>query len=463
MADEVGAAVQLLSVSINGTEKLCHLTAYVGKLLYQLLTKIFLKVQANEELSPGEKAMVHFLRTGKTLQCLTMTEEQYKKFEKNAAKYGIQYSRVDSQPGKEILDENGKPKLDANGKVMREENHITVFIPDSDAAKFNALVKDCELNSIENHGKVTPTDEKIDVTNVKKVLSDHVKPDGTLDLKSLRDELIKNGFDKDEVDDMILSFVKSESFQELCNDGKLDPWRIDIGNIPEDKLIYVALYDQEKVISAYINPDKTVNIDKLRADIQATGYSPDVTNDYINALVNSDVYKNMVANGTIKDTFVSNEPVALSPSETWNTELSGDWTKDEKIVEERIQKLDGKINEYNKEPSDKDEVYIKCLTAERDYLVDIYKNNSLDTNIEDYEPFGSDIEDLTVPVAAAAAVSEIKVNETNSYVSHGEEGGHGNNNYEKIVHNPSLIGKVESGPNIAPDITPPTPSAGSGL
>ncbi|MCR4777198.1 MAG: DUF3801 domain-containing protein [Saccharofermentans sp.] len=461
MADEVGAAVQLLSVSINGTEKLCHLTAYVGKLLYQLLTKIFLKVQANKELSPGEKAMVHFLRTGKTLQCLTMTEEQYKKFEKNAAKYGIQYSRIDSQPGKEILDENGKPKLDANGKVMREENHITVFIPDSDAAKFNALVKDCELNSIENHGKVTPTDEKIDVTNVKKVLSDHVKSDGTLDLKSLRDELIKNGFDKDEVDDMILSFVKSESFQELCNDGKLDPWKIDIGNIPEDKLIYVALYDQEKVISAYINPDKTVNVDKLRADIRATGYSPEVTNDYINALVNSDIYKNMVANGTIKDTFVSNESIAFKPTETWNTDLSGDWTKDEKIVEERIQKLDGKINEYNKDPSDKGEVYIKCLTAERDYLA-LYKNNSLDTNLEDYEPFGSDIEDVVVP-DAAAAVSELKNNDTKSYASHGEEGGHGNNNYEKIVNNPLLIGKVESGPNIAPDITPPTPSAGSGL
>lgn len=461
MADEVGAAVQLLSVSINGTEKLCHLTAYVGKLLYQLLTKIFLKVQANKELSPGEKAMVHFLRTGKTLQCLTMSEEQYKKFEKNAAKYGIQYSRVDSQPGKEILDENGKPKLDANGKVMREENHITVFIPDSDAAKFNALVKDCELNSIENHGKVTPTDEKIDVTNVKKVLSDHVKPDGTLDLKSLRDELIKNGFDKDEVDDMILSFVKSESFQELCNDGKLDPWKIDIGNIPEDKLIYVALYDQEKVISAYINPDKTVNIDKLRADIQATGYSPEVTNDYINALVNSDVYKNMVANGTIKDTFVSNEPVAFIPNETWNTELSGDWTKDEKIVEERIQKLDGKINEYNNVPDNNDDIYITVITAERDRLVDIYKSNTVEVETNDYEPF--EAENVAAPVVTGAAVSELTSNNTTSYTSHGEEGGHGNNNYEKIVHNPSLIGTVESGPNIAPDITPPTPSAGSGL
>lgn len=463
MADEVGAAVQLLSVSINGTEKLCHLTAYVGKLLYQLLTKIFLKVQANKELSPGEKAMIHFLRTGKTLQCLTMTEEQFKKFEQNAAKYGIQYSRVDTQPGKEILDENGKPKLDANGNVMRSENHVTVFIPDTDAAKFNALVKDCNLNSIENHGKVTPTDEKIDVTNIKKVLSDHVKPDGTLDLKSLRDELIKNGFDKDEVDDMILNFVKSDSFQELCNDGKLDPWKIDIGNIPEDKLIYVALYDQEKVITTYINPDKTVNIDKLRADIQASGYSPEVTNDYINSLLNSDAYKNMVANGTIKDTFVSNEPIAFLPPETWNTDLSGDWTKDVNIVEERIQKLDGKINEYNAEPSDKGDVYISCLTAERDYLVKIYKDNSLETNLEDYEPFGSDVEDLAAPVAAAAAVSELKVDETKSYVTHGQEGGHGTTDYQKFVDKPSLIGKVESGPNIGPDITPPTPPAAPGL
>ena len=470
MADEVGAAVQLLSVSINGTEKLCHLTAYVGKLLYQLLTKIFLKVQANKELSPGEKSMLHFLRTGTTLQCLTMTEEQYKKFEQNAAKYGIQFSRVDSQPGKVILDENGKPKHDEAGKVMREENHVTVFIPDRDAAKFNALVKEVNLNSIENHGKVTPTDKKLDVTNAKQVLSDHVKPDGTLDLKSLRDDLIKNGFDKDEVDGIILNFVKSESFQELCNDGKLDPWKIDIGNIPEDKLIYVALYDQEKVISAYINPDKTVNIDKLRADIQATGYSQEVTNDYVNSILNSDVYKKMVTNGTIKETFVSNssptvEPVAFIPIETSKFEMSGDWIKDEQIVVGHIRELEGKIDAYNNAPSGKDEVYIKAVTAERDYWLEVYKENEIEYSTDAYKPFGDEVSEVAITVAAAEVVTEIKNDETKSFISQGSEGGHGTTDYEKIVKNPSIIGKVESGPNISPDIGPkvPTPTANPGL
>lgn len=465
MADEVGAAVQLLSVSINGTEKLFHLTAYVGKLLYQLLTKIFLKVQANKELSAGEKAMIHFLRTGKTLQCVTMTEEQYKTFEKNAAKYGIQFSRVDTQPGKVILDENGKPKLDAEGKVMHGENHVTVFIPDSDAAKFNALVKDCNLNSIENHGQITPTDEKLDVSDTKAVLLNHVKPDGTLDLKGLRDDLIKNGFDKDEVDEMILGFVKSDSFQELCNDGKLDPWKIDIGNIPEDKLIYVALYDQEKVISAYINPDKTVNIDKLRSDIQASGYSPDVTNDYVNTLFNSDVYKNMVANGTVKETFITNnastEPIAALPPETWNADLSGDWDKDKDIVVERIQVLDGKINDYNNVPDKNDDIYIAVIIVERDRLVDMYKSNTVEVETNDYEPF--EAENVAAPVVAGAAVSELTSNNTTSYTSHGEEGGHGTTDYEIIVNNPSMLGKIESGPNIGPDITPPTPPAAPGL
>lgn len=458
MADEVGAAVQLLSVSINGTEKLCHLTAYVGKLLYQLLTKIFLKVQANKELSPGEKAMIHFLRTGKTLQCLTMTEEQYKKFEQNAAKYGIQFSRVDTQPGKEILDENGKPKLDANGKVMRETNHVTVFIPDSDAAKFNALVKDCNLNSIENHGKVTPTDKKLDVTNEKQVLMDHVKPDGTLDLKSLRDKLIKDGFDKDEVDAMILNYVKSSSFQELCNDGKLDPWKIDIGNIPEDKLIHIALYDQEKILTTYVNPDKTVNIDKLRADIKATGYSPETTNDYINSLMNSDVYKNLVSNGAIKDTFVSiNEPVVpveFTPPKLDDLKLTGDLNRNNALIDVEIKKCDDQIRKLGQDPTAQNEVYIDTLLERRNQLVELKKvNTELDTEIP--ETFSAEVE--------PTAVTELKVVETKSYASHGAEGGHGTTDYQKVVDNPSLIGTIETGPSIGPDITPPAPSAGPGL
>ena len=458
MADEVGAAVQLLSVSINGTEKLCHLTAYVGKLLYQLLTKIFLKVQANKELSPGEKAMIHFLRTGKTLQCLTMTEEQYMKFEQNAAKYGIQFSRVDTQPGKEILDENGKPKLDANGKVMRETNHVTVFIPDSDAAKFNALVKDCNLNSIENHGKVTPTDKKLDVTNEKQVLMDHVKPDGTLDLKSLRDKLIKDGFDKDEVDAMILNYVKSSSFQELCNDGKLDPWKIDIGNIPEDKLIHIALYDQEKILTTYVNPDKTVNIDKLKTDIQATGYSPETTNDYINSLMNSDVYKNLVSNGTIKETFVSNSepvvPVAFIPPKTDDFKLGDNASENCVLIEIKFQEIDGKLASLSQDPTDKNRVEIGLLKEYWGNLVKEYEINSkLDTEIP--ETFSAEVE--------PTAVTELKVVESKSYVSHGAEGGHGTTDYQKVVDNPSLIGKIETGPSIGPDITPPAPSAGPGL
>lgn len=468
MADEVGAAVQLLSVSINGTEKLCHLTAYVGKLLYQLLTKIFLKVQANKELSPGEKAMIHFLRTGKTLQCLTMTEEQYKKFEQNAAKYGIQYSRVDTQPGKEILDENGKPKLDAAGKVMREANHVTVFIPDSDAAKFNALVKDCNLNSIENHGKVTPTDKKIDVTNEKQVLMDHVKPDGTLDLKSLRDELIKNGFDKDEVDDMILNYVKSASFQELCNDGKLDPWKIDIGNIPEDKLIHVALYDQEKILTTYVNPDKTVNIDKLRADIQATGYSPEITNDYINSLMNSETYKNLVSNGTIKETFVSNNepvvPVAFIPPMTDDLKLGENPRENHVLIENKLRELDGDIASLSQDP-DKNRVQLETIKEYRNNLVEEFEANiELDTEIP--ETFSADVEaghGTTNCEVEAAAVTELKIDTTKSYVTHGIEGGHGTTNYEKVANNPSLLGNIESGPSIGPDITPPTPPAGPGL
>jgi len=203
MADETTAMVQMISLTMNGTEKVIRGGAAIVKVMAKILWAIFLKVKQRTDLLPGERTMMRFALDGKTLQCLTMNKEQFELFKNNAKQYNIQYHHVNNKRGK-------------------GEDLVTVFIPEGDAHKFNRLVNDLKLNSVQNVGTVQAESvHPMKKPDMGTVLAENVDKEGVLNCTELRNNLIKGGMDPDEADLFVGDFLASPEFSAAVDNGKI--------------------------------------------------------------------------------------------------------------------------------------------------------------------------------------------------------------------------------------------------
>lgn len=203
MADETTAMVQMVSLTMNGTEKVIRGSAAIIKIMARLLWQVYLKIKQRTDLLPGERTMMRFALDGKTLQCVSMNKEQYDLFKDNAIKYNIQYHHVNNKKGK-------------------GEDLVTVFIPESDAHKFNRLVNDLKLNSVKNVGTVQAEDvHPLKTPSMTTALAENIDLEGTLNLSDLRNNLIKGGMDPDKADLFVGDLLNSSEFSNAVDNGTI--------------------------------------------------------------------------------------------------------------------------------------------------------------------------------------------------------------------------------------------------
>lgn len=213
MADEVNAMVQMVSLTMNGAEKVFRGSWALGRALLKLLIMASMKIKQNIDLLPGEKTMLDFAKQGKPLQCLTMNAEQFKLFKAHSKEYNIQYHHI-------------------NDRIGKKTDTVTVFIPESDAHKFNELVRKLNLNSVENLGTIKTEDvNPSKAYDMNAMIEQSVNTDGVLSLTELRNNMVKSGMDADRADELLLDFANSPELEEAVKAGKVTNIIVDF---PED-------------------------------------------------------------------------------------------------------------------------------------------------------------------------------------------------------------------------------------
>ena len=386
MADETTAMVQMISLTMNGTEKVIRGGAAVIKVMARVLWQIYLKIKQRIDLLPGERTMMRFALDGKTLQCVTMNKDQFDLFKKNAKRYNVQYHHVNNKKGK-------------------GEDLVTVFVPETDAHKFNHLVNDLKLNSIQNVGTVQ---------------AENVDKEGVLDIASVRNNLIRGGMDPDEADVFVSDFLASPEYSAAVDSGK---------------------------VKNFIVPPMEVSKDMIKE--RAPSETP--------ATEIADTNPAFSADGISTRDWVSDKPLFEARRESIKSSLAepqGETVDGFKQAE--IDKLDKII-----ELGDKGE-----LTAIEDStdLNQVY-SSVINTSSDVVSTEVNDVSTAT-PEGGITSVSETATAEvgesigTKSIKNIGMEGGHGTTNYASFVEEPSKLGDIVShGPELGPDIIPPAPNA----
>ena len=254
MADEVNAMVQMVSITMNGAEKIFRGSWALGRAFLKLLIMASMKIKQNIDLLPGEKTMLDFAKQGKPLQCLTMNAEQFKLFKAHSKEYNIQYHHI-------------------NDKIGKKKDTVTVFIPESDAHKFNELVRKLNLNSVENLGTIKTEDINPDKAyNMNAMIEQSVNPEGVLSITDLRKNMVKNGMDADRADELLINFADSPELEEAIKAGIVTnivvdyPKEIKIENLMEQEApTEVTAPNPAETISADFEPfepelEKTISI-----------------------------------------------------------------------------------------------------------------------------------------------------------------------------------------------------------
>lgn len=402
MADETTAMVQMISLTMNGTEKAIRGGAAVIKVMARVLWQIYLKIKQRIDLLPGERTMMRFALDGKTLQCVTMNKDQFELFKKNAKRYNVQYHHVNNKKGK-------------------GEDLVTVFVPETDAHKFNHLVNDLKLNSIQNVGTVQAENvHPMKKPDMGTVLAENVDKEGVLDIASVRNNLIRGGMDPDEADVFVSDFLASPEYSAAVDSGKVKNFIVPPMEVSKDMIKELAPSETPATEIADTNPA-----------FSADGIS---TRDW-----------------------VSDKPLFEARRESIKSSLAepqGETVDGFKQAE--IDKLDKII-----ELGDKGE-----LTAIEDStdLNQVY-SSVINTSSDVVSTEVNDVSTAT-PEGGITSVSETATAEvgesigTKSIKNIGMEGGHGTTNYASFVEEPSKLGDIVShGPELGPDIIPPAPNA----
>ena len=221
MADEAGAMIQMMSVGRNGAEKIVKGSWVIMRSLLKVFLVIGMKAKQRLDLLPGERMMMRFALDGKPLQCLTLNSEQFKIFQKYAKDYGIQYHHINNKKGKKI-------------------DNVTLFVPESDAHKFNELVRNHNLNSVENLGTVKAEDvNPHKAADKNELITKSVDENGILSLPEYKNNLIKSGIDPDKADELIYELLDCPELQAFIESGKVKGF--DVGDIEFDdrpELVY---------------------------------------------------------------------------------------------------------------------------------------------------------------------------------------------------------------------------------
>lgn len=402
MADETTAMVQMVSLTMNGTEKVIRGGAALIKVMARILWQIYLKIKQRMDLLPGERTMMRFALDGKTLQCVTMNKEQFDLFKMNAKRYNIQYHHVNNKKGK-------------------GEDLVTVFVPETDAHKFNHLVNDLKLNSIQNVGTVQAENvHPMKKPDMGTVLAENLNKEGVLDCTNIKNNLIRGGMDPDEADIFVKDFLVSPEFSAAVDSGK---------------------------IKNFIMPPMEVSKDMIK----------EVTPSETQVAEIADTNPVFSADGISTRDWASDKPLFEAKRESIRNSLGepqGETVDGFKKAE--IDKLDRIIDLGDKGD----------LTAIEDSseLNDVY-HSVIDTSSEVVSTEIGDSSTVTTEggMITGSETTTAEVGEsigTKTIQNIGMEGGHGTTNYASFVEEPSKLGEIVShGPELGPDIIPPTPNA----
>ena len=402
MADETTAMVQMISLTMNGTEKVIRGGAAIIKVMARVLYQIYLKIKQRVDLLPGERMMMRFALDGKPLQCLTLNKEQFDLFKKNAVRYNIQYHHVNNKRGK-------------------DGDMVTLFVPESDAHKFNRLVNDLKLNSVQTVGTVRAEDvHPMKKPDMDTAVAESVNKEGVLDVTELRNNLIKGGLDPDEADAVVKDYVASPEFSATVDNGK-NP------NIPPIE----------------------VSKEMIKEPAATEASVPDITDKVVP----------FGADGISTRNWAEDRPLLVERRNYLSNSLKDSADVDfEGFRVAEINRLDRCI-----ELGDKGEL----VTIESDpELASAFENavgGSPDVVLSEVIPTTQEVAEGDISGAATATeATTAEVGEgigTVSIANKGMEGGMGTTNYAEIVEAPSKIGEIlPNGPDLGPDITMPAPS-----
>jgi len=247
MVDEASAMVQMMSVALNGSEKIVKGSWVIMRSLLKVFLVISMKAKQRLDLLPGERMMMRFALDGKPLQCLTLNSEQFKIFQKYAKDYGIQYHHINNKKGKKI-------------------DNVTLFVPESDAHKFNELVRNHNLNSVENLGTVKAEDvNPHKATDKNEMITKSVDENGVLSLPDYKKNLIKSGIDPDKADELLYELLDCPELQAFIESGKVKGF--DVGDIEFNEQLELK---PDEIVSDNTNTTdavgKEVEIPEIKSD-----------------------------------------------------------------------------------------------------------------------------------------------------------------------------------------------------
>ena len=222
----------VVQVKINGTVKQMQLSAPVCKIITSFLVTAFLKNKETESFETEEKKLLYFISSSVSMVCVVFKASQYEIFEKQAKQYGIVYINYKLENFSIPKDDEPEP-----------DNDLTaVFLREADSVSFNELIDDSGLSNINNLGSIVASEPTIDLGNPKKVMSNNLTADKTVDINKIYRQYLEFAGEKTMLLQYVVSLAISTELDEMVSSGKVNgvligPFALDLTDTELTRLL----------------------------------------------------------------------------------------------------------------------------------------------------------------------------------------------------------------------------------
>lgn len=174
------SAEEIVKLSLDGVEVLAKIS---GSMVEKTVTMLYAMAKDTDKKTKGKTRLKNMLKSKNALEVFSIKQEDYRKFKKQAKKYGILYSAI------------------LNKKS--EDGLIDIIVRSDDAVRVNRIVKRFNIT-------------KVDTEEVEKVLEEtsNQKLEEKESIKSEKQEIQKEIQEKNTSDELLNTLLKKQNIKE---------------------------------------------------------------------------------------------------------------------------------------------------------------------------------------------------------------------------------------------------------
>lgn len=187
-----------INIEINGINKLLNPDKDIEEVFNCFLIEMFCKELSGKELVRSEKMILFFLLKEIPFQCVVIRTEQLAIFKEAIKMYSIAYHAIEHVCGSELQ---------------------VIFFRDADSVSFNEVIRNNNIEIIENLGSIKSEDP--DIERHEKTALLHLNDDELMDFFKLFKNYLDDGGTIEECESYMKNMAAGPLFETLLESGRI--------------------------------------------------------------------------------------------------------------------------------------------------------------------------------------------------------------------------------------------------